>query len=214
MIGLPHACWVPLLGAALAGCVAPVVEDEVAQTPAAPVSATEVPDRGEVEVHLAPVDDDLRRGCQEAADTLGFAVPCPTHLPGDSGDVGCETPAAFSGAEIDPKFGCVLGTGFILEPEIRSSDADATIGHFVIEAGPGGRSCAGESATDVTVDGVPVHLARCDEDGGLHSGHVAAVWESEGVQYVVSAHDWTEYHQQAILDTVAHVELVEPTDPA
>lgn len=203
-------CAALIAAALLPGCTSPT--DQVASSPTADVreSISSTPGEEDRTLRLAVVDAGLSRGCQEAADALGFAVPCPTRVPGTSGDVECKTPGAFSGAEVTPKFGCVLGEGFILEPRIRSSEAGATISHFVIEAAPGGRLCTRESATALTVRDAAVYLAQCDQEGGLHSEHVAAVWELEGIQYIVSAHDWTAYNQRAVLETVRHIELLDP----
>jgi hypothetical protein len=59
-------------------------------------------------VRLVLSSSGLHRQCQQAADFLGFAVPCPMLLPASSTGV---VPRRFC----DPQFLCVPGDGFLFE---------------------------------------------------------------------------------------------------
>jgi hypothetical protein len=59
-------------------------------------------------VRLVPTSNGLRRQCREAADFLGFAVPCPMLLP-------ASLPGGVPRRFCDPEFFCVPGDGFLFE---------------------------------------------------------------------------------------------------
>jgi hypothetical protein len=144
--------------------------------------------RGPPPVKLVPTDVGLARGCRSAARILGFAVPCPTKLPPTSAAIRCETPPDFSGAEAEPKEGCALGEGFILEPK------NPTVAHLLIEGSRDGfQSDCGERDPHrrVTVRGHEALLIDCPETAGLHAGHVLLRWVEEGIFVTVSAHGHT-----------------------
>jgi hypothetical protein len=61
-------------------------------------------------VYLTPTGQRLHRRCQQAADRLGFPVPCPTLLPALS-------PGAVPPTPCDQRFRCQAGAGFVLEED-------------------------------------------------------------------------------------------------
>jgi len=161
---------------------------------------------------LVPTDAGFRNGCRRAAVTLGFAVPCATALPITSAPVRCEVPPAFSGAEVEPKEGCALGEGFLLEPSGFESPA---VSHLVIEGSRGGfqADCGERDPHErVTVRGHQALLIDCPETGGLHAGHVLLRWKEERTFVIVSLHGHTDLNRQLVQEIGAGIEILGPHD--
>lgn len=158
-------------------------------------------------VELVPTGADLRAGCRRAADLLGFRVPCPTRLPRASVPTRCEVPPAFRDSEADPKEGCALGEGFLLEP--------SGIGHLVIQGERGAfqADCGGRGPDPrVTVQGHEAFLIDCPDTAGLHGGHVLLRWAEEGTFVIVSLHGHTELNRRLVQEIGAGIELVGPDE--
>lgn len=80
-------------------------------------------------IEFSSASSELMVDCQEAADQLGFAVPCPTEHPTTGETVRCAVPPDLRDAEVNPKDGCVIGNTFVLA--INGSPLD---GRRVVEA--------------------------------------------------------------------------------
>lgn len=153
----------------------------------------------------ALVDD-----CRDAAEQLGFAVPCPMEHPIRSGPVRCVAPSEPGSADVQADEGCGLAGAFVLS--INGIGADRTaesISHFVIEGtrldGPDRRrGCQGEPARLGPHQG---HVGTCD---GIHTDHVAAFWDRDDVRYVVSAHGDSEVRRRVVQRVASATELVPP----
>jgi hypothetical protein len=85
---------------------------------------------------LEPTDGDLESQCLNAAEILGFAVPCPTLLPPTTAPPRC----ARSPADIEPNEPCVHGASFVLTPTVTPQSG---LYHLVIEASRSPRSDCG-----------------------------------------------------------------------
>jgi len=175
------------------------------------------------DVPLAPPDPRLMQQCQDAAATLGFAVPCPDRLPLVAGEPALcsDSCTAMAGG------GETLDTIFFIDVEGFDSTAPADeVRHLIIEARRVDRSppspCFGGTPIghidtgqgDLNVVDCPVPTAA-DEASirhgeGAHSGHVLGYWDEGGVRNVVSVHGGSTEPNRALLAEIASsVEIVE-----
>jgi hypothetical protein len=157
---------------------------------------------------LVATDDVLERQCQEAADLLGFAVPCPTALPATNYPVRCVVPGAFRDAIVTPKEGCALGGGFLLAP---TGIQDLDLYHLLIEGQLESEFGCLEGEPHETVETAHGQdlLFACSEPG-LHEGHTLVRLELDDVFVYISAHGHTENNKQAVLAIADSIQMVPP----
>ncbi len=161
-------------------------------------------------VDLTPTDAVLRQQCQEAADLLGFPVPCPSALPPTNQPVRCRIPGDFAGADVTPKEGCALGSGFILAP---SRFTNPELFHLVIEGSLSPRVDCGvdDPHRRIAIDGAEGFLADCSELAGLVANHVLVRIQVGEVFVDVSVHDHTEDNRSVVVAIAQEIAMVEPS---
>ena len=156
----------------------------------------------------------LRRQCREAADFLGFAVPCPMLLPASSPGV---VPRRFC----DPQLLCVPGDGFLFEerrllvpPGDLGVDGQGR-GRLAIAAAT--RVAAfpvaclgGLRVATIEVRGTRGNLYECSPQAGAHFGGVLLRWREAGLVMAVSLHGHNELNQRLVVALAAHMEAVLP----
>jgi hypothetical protein len=166
-------------------------------------------------VQLVPTPSGLRRQCREAANLLGFAVPCPMLLPASSPGV---VPRRFC----DPRFLCVPGDGFLFEerrlvvpPDSLGVDGQGR-GRLAIAAATrvaafpvaclGGRKVA-----TIEVRGTRGNLFECSPQAGAHLGGVLLRWREAGVVMAVSLHGHNQLNRRLVVALAANMEAVPPS---
>lgn len=148
---------------------------------------------------------DMLDACQEAADVLGFAVPCPMLLPGD-----------LEPESLPQGRGLVWGDGFHLVPPLPGHLQEMAdrqeVFHVVVTGGSRFDECDEGQLGVVTIDEWAVQLVECGGLAGLHADHVLAQWEHDGVWFIVSSHvaEDRNFHIAVVTRIVEHVEVVEP----
>jgi hypothetical protein len=166
-------------------------------------------------IHLVPASSGLRRQCREAANLLGFVVPCPTLLPASS-------PGAVPRQFCDPQFFCVPEDGFLFE-ERRLVPPPDYVGvegqrrrRLAIAAAP--RVAAfpvaclgGLKVATIKVRGTRGDLYECSPEAGAHFGGVLLRWRDAGVVMAVSLHGHSELNRRLVVTLAAHMELVPPS---
>lgn len=185
---------------------------KVEPVPAVPDNAVRVQDLFLVPQLGAPV-----LACQEMADGLGFAVPCPELLPSNAtiSDARCcifkipkvpplfvldfhfRAPAGYPGAELSND-GIARGH-LVIIGERRSAASAALACQATIPDGDG-----------PTIDGSPSYWQRCPGPGA-EAGHLILEWEVNGISYSVSLHGYTEENRAAIELIAEEIQLVEAT---
>jgi hypothetical protein len=183
----------------------------ISGVPAEPGSDSSSPvDTLEMAYELVPTDDVLIEQCQAAANLLQFSVPCPTALPATNNPVRCEIPAAFREANVEPKEGCALGGGFILEP---TGIKDLELFHLVVEGTQdAARGCAmHEQGQAVQIGSRQAMLFACSEASGLHANHILVRFQEGDSYVVVSAHGHTDLNERAVLSIADGIQMVPPT---
>jgi hypothetical protein len=166
-------------------------------------------------VRLVLSSSGFRRQCQQAADVLGFAVPCLGLLP-------ASLPAAASRRFCDRQFLCVPGEGFVFEerrlvvpPDDMGLDGQGQ-GRLAIAAAKqvaafpvaclGGRKVA-----TIQVRGRRGSLYECSPEAGAHFGGVMLRWREAGVVMAVSLHGHNEVNRRLVVALAAHTETVLPS---
>jgi hypothetical protein len=165
-------------------------------------------------VHLVSIPSGLRRQCQEAANFLGFAVPCPMLVPASPPGV---APRRFC----DPQFLCVPGDGFLFEerglvvpPDFLGVDGQgwrlAIAAAKRITAFPvaclGGRKLA-----TIEVRGTRGDLYECSPQAGAHFGGLLLRWREAGVVMAVSLQGHNQLNQRLVVALAALMEAVLPS---
>jgi hypothetical protein len=170
---------------------------------------------------------ELRDQCLNAAEQLGFAVPCPARVPLVRGRPvrctgGCVAP---EGSPPMPIFFFEV-QGFDVPRKYRGVDG-RPVGHLIIEArrpeDAGPLPCA--AATDagmLTIQRRSISVFECPsasnaiEQGviqhgeGAHSNHVLLAWDEGGIKYAASAHGHTTVNLRLLRRIVESIELVGP----
>ena len=166
-------------------------------------------------VRLVLSSSGFRRQCREAADFLGFAVPCPVLL-------SASLPAAASRSFCDRQFLCVPGEGFLFEkrrlvvpPDDMGVDGQGR-GRLAIAAAkrvaafpvacPGGRKVA-----TIQVRGRRASLYECSPEAGAHFGGVMLRWREAGLVMAVSLHGHNQLNRRLVVALAAHMEAVLPS---
>lgn len=173
---------------------------------------------------LAPAGPGLVQQCQQAATTLGFAVPCPTRLP------------LIAGQPVDCLASCVGTAGggeteaqiFVLDVDSYDDDqrpAEA-VSHLVIEArrqqdAPPNPCFQGAPAGQLEANGLQVILLACPprtleaeadmrHGEGAHAEHLLGYWDDHGTRYVVSVHGTTDDHRSLLEQLISSIQLTVP----
>lgn len=196
-----------------AACYQTTAQATAAGFPPAP------PPAGTLEVggiYLTPTGKQLDRRCQQAADGLGFPVPCPVLLPALS-------PGAVPPAPCDQRFPCGRGGGFVLEedgfvvPPGYVGAAGQPHGRLVIAAARRAAhhvvACEGQQQpmATVTVRGRRGRLVQCT-GSGVHYDSVLLRWREQGVVMVVSLLGHNQLHQKLAMTVAAHARVVSPVN--
>jgi hypothetical protein len=167
------------------------------------------------DLYLAPVDKALGDRCQQAANRLGFAVPCPRLLPTESspppGSFTCDQPSCVSGG----RFILDENGSFLVPPGYVGVEGRPQ-GHLVIVGAARQTDesvrCFGERRIgQPRIHGVPAVLAECQPASELHGGHVLVRWREQGTVVVVSLHGQSVLNQRLVVAIAAALRLLRPT---
>jgi hypothetical protein len=163
--------------------------------------------------YLVPTSDRLRRQCRQAAERLGFVVPCPAVLPAQSPGAPpprlCLHPLPCGNPQ----------TEFLLE----STGFEVPSGHVGAYAASAARlvvaaakrptasavACVGERPLGpVGVRGTRGGLFQCPQDSGSHRGGVLLRWRERGVVMALSVTGRSDLHRRVVLALATHLEVV------
>jgi hypothetical protein len=163
-------------------------------------------------VYLVPAH--LESTCRQAARRLGFAVACPTLVPG--------SPDAFQPFTFPSEF--LLDGMFPAPPGYAGFAAGSeqplrpAAGHLVVESdrryprsGRYGRHgyCSNQrSVAHVTIRGHPGEYVLCPPGSEQHSHHVVLDWGEGGHRYAVSLHGHSALNRRLDRIIAEHVVLV------
>ena len=165
-------------------------------------------------VYLTPTGARFQRRCQQAADKLGFPVPCPALLPAMS-------PNAVPPAPCDQQFLCRRGAEFVLDqdgfvvPPGYVGAAGQAQGRLVVAAA--GRAddpavvCEQwqRLVATVTPHGRAGRLVECG-GGGLHYDSVLVRWEERGSVMAVSVLGHNRLQERLALTVAEHTRVIAP----
>jgi hypothetical protein len=167
-------------------------------------------------VYLLPTSSQLRRRCRQAADRLGFAVPCPTLLPAAAPNSAAPTVCERRSPWCTPTFGFLLeASGFVVPPGYLGLDP-ASPAHLAIAAArraAGSVACVEEQpVATVKVRGTSGRLSLCPPASGatVHFGSVLLRWRERGMVMAVSVYAHTDLNRRLVQALAAHLELVSP----
>jgi len=195
----PAACYPTTIKAAAAG-----------YPPAAPPAGTlEVGG-----VYLTPTDTWFQRRCQQAADRLGFAVPCPALLP-------ATFPHAVLPQPCDQQFPCLRGGAFLLDhdgfvvPPGYVGAAGQAQGRLVVAAasradGPAAACEERRRLAAVTPHGAAGQLVECS-GAGLHHDSMLVRWRERGAVMAVSVLGHARLQEQLALTVAEHTRVIPPS---
>jgi hypothetical protein len=164
----------------------------------------------------------LRRQCENAAASLGFAVPCPTKVPllaGKPADCSGSCVAMAGGGE-------TLDMIFFLNVEgYDSGEASETVRHLIVEGrrverAPPSPCYGGVPDRTFTVNGGEVTLLECPpatpeaearimHGEGAHTEHLLVYWDEGGVRNVVSVHGSTKPNRSLLRRVVSSIEIID-----
>jgi hypothetical protein len=165
-------------------------------------------------VRLVPTSNGLRRQCREAADFLGFAVPCPMLLP-------ASLPGGVPRRFCDPEFLCVPGDGFLFEERrLVVPPGDVGVdgqgqGRLAIAAATRASSfpvacLGGRQVATINLHGTQGTLYECPPRAGAHFDGVLLRWREHGVVMAVSLHGRSEPNRRLVVALAAHMEVALP----
>jgi hypothetical protein len=175
---------------------------------------------GELEVggvYLTPPSRRFQASCQQVADRLGFAVPCPgllpTSAPGTAPQGLCEaSPACRRGQLlVFTRGGFVVPFGYV-----GAVGGYGTLGILAVPArawaGRRDLQCPGERwIATPTVHRIWAVLAACPKDPpSVLGGRVLVRWSERGTLVVVSTPGAGEVNQRLVATLADHVHLVTP----
>jgi hypothetical protein len=195
-----------------AACYPTTEEAAVAGYPPAPPPAGTLEVGG---VYLTPTGTLFRRRCQQAADGVGLAVPCPTLLPASS-------PPAVLPNPCEQRFPCQRGGGFLLQqdgfvvPPDYASPAWRAQGRLVVGAARRADdpfvACEGRRRLlgTVTPHGMAGQLLECT-GGGLHRDCVLVRWRERGAVMAVSVRGQALLQQRLALTVAEHTRVLPPS---
>lgn len=153
-------------------------------------------------VRFVHTDAEIRSQCERDAATLGWAVPCPSVLPGVESPESCARTCVYTGGDPPiPMFYLSIDNFPGPEPE-----GIATVRHLVIEAFPQGAEgvldppCVEASALPpLATKRGDLEMFRCGERTGANEGlirhgeavnqhHDGVRWYRDGIAYAVTLH--------------------------
>lgn len=216
-IGLGPASGPKLLGLAVAAVlvVALVLTARLLARPAHQVGG----------VQLTPTDQAFRTSCQQVADQVGFAIPCPgllpTWPPEDPPPQLCEDMSACErGRWMVFVHRFAVPSGYI--GALGGSDSIDRFGALVVVAvtaqglaGDPALGCRNErQLATPTVQGTPAVLAAClDDPRGAHfslGGHVLLRWSQQNMLVTISVRGHSKVNQRLVVTLADQLHLVPP----
>jgi hypothetical protein len=175
-------------------------------------------------VHLTPTNQAFRTSCQQVADQVGFAIPCPGLLPTSPPDRPppqlCEEMACERGRWMVSIFPFAVPSGYV--GALGGSDTVGRFGVLVVVAvtaqglaGDPALRCRNErQIATPTVQGTPAVLAAClDDPHGAHfslGGHVLLRWSQQGTMVTVSVRGHSKVNQRLVVALADQLHLVPP----
>jgi hypothetical protein len=202
----------PPSGTRPAACYPTAVEAAAAGYPPAPPPAGTLEVGG---VYLTPTGRWFQRRCQQAADGLGFAVPCPALLPATS-------PHAVPPEPCGRQFPCVRGgaflldhDGFVVPPGYVGADGQAQ-GRLVVAATSRADDLAAvceepqRLVAAVTPHGMAGQLIECS-GAGLHHDSMLVRWRERGAVMAVSVLGHARLQEQLALTVAEHTRVISPS---
>jgi hypothetical protein len=166
--------------------------------------------------YLVPASRQLHRQCRQAAERVGFAVPCPTLLPAPAPNtpppVPCEQPSTPS---CTPALGFLFEVGGFTVPSdhiVSYADVDENLAITAAKQPTATLvSCPGERPLDpASVRGRDGRLYRCPPGSGLHGDSILVRWEERATILVLSVSGDTGLHRRLVVTLADHLELVPP----
>jgi hypothetical protein len=164
-------------------------------------------------VYLVPSSPRLHRQCRQAAEQLGFALPCPMVLPAAAPGAPppklCQRPLPCGDSR----------AGFLLE----TTGFEVPSGYVGAYAAPAARlavaaarwqmasavACVGERPLGpVRVRGTRGGLFQCPPDSGPHRGGILLRWRERGTVMALSVTGRSDLHRQVVLALATHLEVV------
>jgi hypothetical protein len=176
-------------------------------------------------VHLTPTNQAFRTSCQQVADRVGFAIPCPGLLPTSPPDSPppqlCEDMSA-----CEPGRWMVFAHPFAVPSgyvgALGGSDTVERFGALVVVAvtaqglaGDPALGCRNErQIATPTVQGTPAVLAACvDDPRGAHfslGGHVLLQWSQQDTLVTISVRGHSKVNQRLVVALADQLHLVLP----
>jgi hypothetical protein len=181
--------------------------------PPAPLPAGALDLDGE---YLIPTSGQLHRQCRQAANRVGFAVPCPRLLPALAPNTvppaPCDLPSTPS---CTPASGFLLQTGGFTVPSGRIVAYQNFGANLAIAAAKRlaafAVSCAGARPIgQARVRGAAGRLYQCPPGSAPHGDSVLLRWEERGTILVVSVSGNSGLHRRLVVTLADHLELVLP----
>jgi hypothetical protein len=169
-------------------------------------------------VYLTPTSRGFRAGCQQAADRLGFAVPCPGLLPTTPHGLPpprlCEEPSSCRrGALLGFTLaGFVVPFGYVGTPGMQPYGALGIYAATTAEtASRPPLRCLNEHRTATpTVHHTPAVLAVCHD--AQEPTSVLLRWSQQGTFVVLSVVGSSEVNQRLVVALADHLRLIPPRD--
>jgi hypothetical protein len=202
----------PPSGTRPAGCYPTTATAAAAGYPPAPAPAGTLEVGG---VYLTPTGIWFQRRCQQAADRLGFAVPCPALLPATS-------PHAVPPQPCDRQFPCPRGGAFLLDqdgfvvPPGYVGAAGQAQGRLVVAAASRADDPAAACekrrrlVATVTPHGMAGQLVECG-GAGLHHDSTLVRWRERGAVMAVSVLGHARLQEQLALTVAEHTQVIPPS---
>jgi len=166
-------------------------------------------------VYLVPVPGRVRRECRQAAERLGFAVPCPTLRPVPS--VGAPPPAVCQRPRPcgNPEFGFLFeDSGFVVPSGYVGAYPE--VGRRLVVAaarrpGAAAVACAGERpVSPARVRGRVGGLFACPPGTSPHDDGLLLRWREGGAVLALSVTGHPAEVRRLVLALAVHLELVPP----
>ncbi len=169
-------------------------------------------------VYLIPTSPRFSAGCQQAADRLGFAVPCPGLLPPTPPGLPppklCEEPSSCRRGELlgFTLEGFVVPVGYVGLPGMQPYGVLAIYAATTAEAASRlPLQCPNERRTATPiVHHAPAVLATCHDPQEPDS--VLLRWSQQGTFVVLSVLGSSEVNQRLVVALADHLRLIPPRD--
>jgi hypothetical protein len=176
-------------------------------------------------VHLTPTSRAFRASCQQVADQVGFAIPCPGLLPTPPPDrpppqLCAEMTACERGRWMVSILPFAVPSGYV--GALGGSDTVGRFGALVVVAvtargladDPALRCRNERQLATPTVQETPAVLAACvDDPRGAHfslGGHVLLRWSQQGTLVTISVRGHSKVNQRLVVALADHLHLVPP----